>query len=267
MEIYIEYAILNNFIIDFIILFSVNLIIKSNANIFRILLGSFIGTCYAIIIPLFNISSILLQLSKIFICGVMVIASFGKTKFFLAYIMTILLTFAFGGGIIFLEYLFKKSLFGENYQLISIGVTEITLGIFLALLFFMRCNGVFTKNTDTKEFFKKVEIEHNGKKIKIVGYIDSGNLLYDKVTNKPIAVASLSSMLPILDNINLEKLDTLYVKSVGDAGGQLRLVTVDKLIVYSKNGKNIHKNQLIGLSYNIGGNAGEYQIILHPQIR
>ena len=75
MKIYIDFVMILNFIIDFILLLSVKIILKRNTSINRILLGSFFGGL-SILFLFFNINSFILFLFKLFISIVMVIISF-----------------------------------------------------------------------------------------------------------------------------------------------------------------------------------------------
>ncbi|MDE7330458.1 MAG: sigma-E processing peptidase SpoIIGA, partial [Clostridia bacterium] len=57
MQVYIELAVLENFCMDFTLLYSAKLASKNSAHILRIALGSALGACFAVVFPLLNIGT------------------------------------------------------------------------------------------------------------------------------------------------------------------------------------------------------------------
>ena len=65
MEIYIEYVLIDNFVINYLILLLVKKTMKLKTSIFRMVLSSGIGTIVAVLMPLFSVSNWLFILIKL----------------------------------------------------------------------------------------------------------------------------------------------------------------------------------------------------------
>ena len=100
MIVYVEYVLLDNFIIDFIIFYSVAKILKLKIQKVRIVLACVLGVGFAFAIPFINITNIILFLIKLLMGVILVYVAFSFTKlkqFFLTYLSFIFLTFLLGG--------------------------------------------------------------------------------------------------------------------------------------------------------------------------
>ena len=72
MTVYIEYVLINNFIIDFFLLKTTFLLSGKSAKIYRLILASIFGSVVALIYPLVNLSPILTALFKLLV-GIMLL--------------------------------------------------------------------------------------------------------------------------------------------------------------------------------------------------
>lgn len=135
-----------------------------------------------------------------------------------------------------------------------------------------------------------VEITQKDRKIKIKGLYDTGNRLKDTGTGKPVCVMEYSSFLPLLDKkeaeallefckIELEKENWeetealkglrprfLLYTSVGRQKGLLPVVCVDRMTVYTEEGKREVREVFIGLSQMPLSADNCFQIIINPGI-
>ena len=180
MQIVIEYVLIENFVINLFILKICELFLKEKASlkILNSLFGSIIALCF----PLFNLSLVGETLLKILVGSVMVCISFPfKTfkKYLYNYFAFALMTFVFGGAV----------------ELISGFTTELNVFIIISVcgvlfafssLFFKSYN----KRKAIHNFKYCVRLFFNGNIVDETGYFDSGNILYDNVTNKPIILIS-----------------------------------------------------------------------------
>ena len=76
MKIYIDLVIILNFVLDLILLMSVNFILRRNSKLWRLILGSFMGNI-TIILLFIRINNIVFVLSKLVCSLVIILVAFG----------------------------------------------------------------------------------------------------------------------------------------------------------------------------------------------
>ena len=110
MEVYIEYVITDNFIIDYFLLSLALKYSKAQVNRKRIAFSAAIGTIVAVLMPIFNASAALKFFIKVALAFVMIIAA-AKPKsgrgYFLSLCLFLIFTVIFGGAAIFYLHFFR----------------------------------------------------------------------------------------------------------------------------------------------------------------
>ena len=238
MIIYIDLVILINFIIDTLLLISVDLLLKRKTKFRRIIIASLLGSLSTIMLFLFD-SNIILLLFKLIISILMVIIAFKyqsfkyfKDNLFWLYIISIIL----GGSIYLLNdqialvnngLAFSKNGFKINIILLII-ITPIILYKYLQ----------YQKSfKNTYSNYYDVDIYYMGEKVSATGFLDTGNKLIDPYFGRPI----------ILVNKELIKQDvnTFFVPyHVINNQGLLEVFKPEKITVNKKTTKKV----LIGLA-------------------
>jgi hypothetical protein len=204
---------------------SVNVTLTRNASIKRLLFGSVIGGVSTFCL-FFNFNSIMLFFIKIILGILMVIVTFNyhniKYTFNnLFYLYTI--SFSVGGVLYLLR---DKGYY--NYFILIIG--------FIVICFlYIKQFKVFKNNYIN---YYKVSIYYNNKCLKLIGYLDTGNKLYDNYHHRPIIL--IDKKIKNIENIIYVPYESLNNISV------LKCFKVDKIIINN----HVFKNYLIGLSSN-----------------
>ena len=67
MQVYVELALLENFCMDFTLLYCAKLVSKNRAHVLRLVIASVFGACFAVVFPLFKSGSVLSVIIKIHI--------------------------------------------------------------------------------------------------------------------------------------------------------------------------------------------------------
>ena len=212
MKIYIDLFFLFNAIMDFIIITGVGIILKRRSNYIRILLSSLVGGVISLCL-FTNINNILVDIIGIMI---MVFISYGykNIRYYInniiyAYIISILI-----GGVI---YLFQVKVTSDN--IISYLII-IVIAIEVLVLYIKEMK----KIKDNYNNYYKVNIYFKDKeKISVVGFLDTGNNLYDPYKKRPIIL--LDNKYIREDNYILVPYHTLS----GD--GLLKCIKVDIIFI------------------------------------
>ncbi len=186
--VYIDLVIILNFVIDLILLLSVNYILRRNAKLWRIILGSLVGEV-SLIIMFIKISNILLLLLKLVISIVMIVLAFGyRDSKYLGKNITYfyLVSMLLGGGIEFLSNQFKYSNNGLVFRDNGIGYSYVIIfiiGIFL--LYKYMINLKCLKNNYSNYYRCKLYL-NKYYSVMVNAYLDTGNKLRDPYSNKSI---------------------------------------------------------------------------------
>lgn len=167
-----------NFFLDFLLLLSVCIILKRNANIKRIILSSFIGGL-SILILFVKMSNLELFFFKFIISVVMILVAFGyqNIKYTLINILYLYIVSIFLGGVLyFLNDQFcvqKKGLVFINN---GFSITFIVIVIISPVVLYL-----YTKQSkmlkDNYNNYYSLSIYYHDKCLCLVGFLDTGNSL------------------------------------------------------------------------------------------
>lgn len=235
MVYYVEYVFLENFMIDFILLFITGRLIKRIIIFKRLIIASLIGSLYVILtfyigkvfmtnfIVKFSISVLMIMIafdSKGILTNIRVIICFYITSLIMVGIIT--------------------ALYYLTYDKLT--VNAIIMSIFIgyaALHFFFK----EIKDRIAKHNYKRtVNIKINNKTKIIRGYIDTGNELTDPVTGKPVMVVNIDCIKNILGDELCDRIMDFYdnkcYESLIDENNSINLRVI-KYNTISNNGENM----------------------------
>ena len=202
MKIYIDLILLLNFGFDFLLLLSVSLILKRNTELYKLLLGAFIGSI-SVLTLFIKINSMQLFIIKIIISILMTITSFKykNIKYTLKNILYLYISSVVLGGALYLlniELTYKNQgiIFYKNKMSINFIILVIISPIIL-YIYTKECKNLRNNYSN----YHKVEIKIRDKIIKCTGFVDTGNKLKDPYKKRPIILMNNN----YLDN-NLNKI-------------------------------------------------------------
>ncbi len=253
MSVYIEYVIIDNLIIDYLLLMLAYRLANVKTNFYRLIFSSAVGTCFAVLMPLISIDKTYLTIVKILV-GFLLVLLGGKFLTIKKYLFSVLyffiFTFMMGGAIIGLFYLadidFEK-FYSFNYDsFIPVGITVLLVYIFSELL--KKLILKIFKEKAINPFIRKCVIVLKNKRITATGFYDSGNRLFDYKSGVPIIIGS-NSLFNKIDNLGIftKQKGEISIKTVSGEG-KIKFYEVDKLLIYNGNILNIYNNVLIARS-------------------
>ena len=226
MKIYIDLFFLFNVIMDAIIITSVCILLKRKTSVIRIIISSLLGGVSSLVL-LTSISKIFIELLSIFI---MVLIAYGyknirytfKNVFYM-YMLSVLL-----GGII---YLFNSRVTTNplvTYLIIIIISVEV---MFLYIKEMKKMKNNYNNYYNVDICFK------DGDVLSLVGFMDTGNNLYDPYKKRPI----------ILVSNKYRREDNIILVPYYTAGGEgiLQCVRTAKVVL---NGSECKREVLVGFS-------------------
>lgn len=299
IEVYLDVVFAVNFILDFIILLLERRISRKNISINRIFLGAFVGAvlmCIIVLIPQLNYI-IYLSFSYFLSSALIVFVTFRPKKLIelikltlLLYMIAILL-----GGIIFTLYYYTRVGVGlnnvlENSLIGGLDLQMLVLLLCLAIVIWMIFINIFFKLTNVSKNIYEVGLFYHNTELKISGLLDTGNTLYDPISQWPVIIGEIDILKPCfnpenfeslkqmtIDVYNLEHIEHIKKKlglnirwipftSLGNENGMLIGIVLDKVVVYAGKNKKENKNVVIGLYNNKLSKDNSYNLLLHPKL-
>lgn len=275
MTIYLDIILCENLLMNYIILFATYVIIKPKTKHpqIRMILSSLLGSIYAIIVYL-NILSIYTNLlAKITLSVVMVYIAFAplNVKQLLKQILIFyLVSFIFGGCTFALIYFLKP----ENVEMkngVFVGIYPIKVGLIAGVIAFIITQIAFKINKsklNNKNTFIEIELYNKNKMTKTKALLDSGNMLKEPISQKPVIVvekAILSKIIPeeVLDYIEkivggddqeknemkeyLSKIRMVPFMSLGKENGMLIGIRLDKIKINTEDIRLEKENIIAGI--------------------
>ena len=257
MTVYVEYAVVDNMVIDCIILLLTKEVLNTNTKRTNIFLSALLGTAVAIVSPMF--SSVVSFVIKIPLSISMVMIAFypKKIKMFLAeYITFFASTFVLLGTCMGISEIFKLNVlkfdgFAVVYNF-PVGFT-----VLVCALTFVCVKNIMIyahrKHRDDKLYFE-VTLKNRGKVVLATGFLDTGNKLVHEGKDVCIVDYKVFSKLfedvDVLDivlqrDVKIEKSQYIKVSSLGESK-KILIFEIEELIVKDKS----IRNAVLGLALN-----------------
>ena len=251
MEIIIELSLCINLILNFFIIKSTALFFKEKARL--VWLSSALGGVVALLMPLCHVRGVWQAMLTILLSALLVSISFkfvSFKKFLCLYGVFLGITFIFGGACYAVVQAFG------SFPLFCVLIVACIIQIAMTLILKSR------NRTRTIETFSyKVKLKANGKEIEEEGYLDSGNMLFDPITSRPVVLISFDVFTRIYSDINflsayMKKIDTeklreghyIKINSVGSATSIL-VFTAEELEISKEGFEQRYERVALGLSF------------------
>ncbi len=216
MNVYIEEVFILNFLLDFMILYGTKKLLKRNTKLIRLIISSIVGS-FTTFILFININNLLLFILKIIISIILVLISFGYRNIIKNISYFYILSIIIGGSSYLLDI--------NNHILLLI--------LSFLTIFMVPKELINYKNIFTNKYL--VKVLYKGKIYELEGFIDTGNRLKDKISNKDI----------IITNLKIKSKRVLYVPYKAlNTNGVIPCIMPEKVIINNKEFNNL----LIGLA-------------------
>ena len=274
MVIYIEYVLIDNFVMTYIIGYLTYAFLRVRADKKRLAAASLLGSAVALVYPLVEgIAWLLLIKAALALCLTLILF-LKKSRLILSGGIFLLVTAAMGGALLLLGYCVTGDVKAAMLSPLSdLPVTVIVLPPFILCLLIKKISLRLNRRRDIAQFIYGVQITYNGKIIKLKGFLDSGNQLYDERTGLPVVLIGLKFMAAALSDDELgavmgnkgERLKGgAHYIGYGTVTAKSRLLVLkpQKFQLYYAKDKNIFIDVMLGLvTYKF---KGGYQAILSP---
>ena len=273
-----------------IILYATSIILKIKPKLIRIILASIIGSIYAIVTYITEISIYTSIIAKGILAIVMVYVGFNPQdvkKMCKQVLIFYLTSFVFGGVALYLIYFIKpQEILMKNGMFVGEYVLKvILLGGMVAFIIIRISIKIIKTKINSKDMYCRIKIKFDNKIIQAKGMIDTGNLAKEPITNTPVIIVESSllyEVIPkeIIDNVEKilggdlsvvpediqekykSKLRCIPFSSLGKQNGMLLGIKADEIIIEYEEEEKITKNIIIGIYDKSLTKRGEYRALI-----
>ncbi len=214
MTIYIDIVILENVLINYIILELTGILLKKKRAFFRLLLSSILGAFFSAFSLISSLSVAENILLKLFISIFMVVIAFKENKkvnIIKNIVFFYLTTFVLGGiSFMFIYFMRPYNIFISNGVLIgSYSLNKFFIGIFFAICFIRAISFLLKSRIEKNNLICDLEIVIKEKTARIKVLMDTGNLLKEPFTGKPVIIVEKNALKPVLEDDILENINEI----------------------------------------------------------
>ena len=289
MTIYIDIVLLENLIMNYIILLTTAIVLKVKIKQIRLITAGLIGAIYTII-GYTKILGIHTSFTLKFILSLVIIyVAYNPQnikKMLKEIIAFYFISFAFGGAAFAFIYIIKpQEIIMKNGLFLGAYPVKIVIFSVIVMSMIIITFSKIKRKIKYRDLFCEIEIHLNGKIIKTIAMIDSGNMLKEPITNIPVIVVErtlLYECLPkeILNNLEriiggdfrnitskikdeyISRLKLIPYSSLGKQNGMLLGIKANKVIVRKEEHENEINNIIIGIYPESFTKRGEYRALI-----
>ena len=253
MTVYIDVVLIENLIMNYIILLATGIVLKTKIKNIRLIIASFIGAMYSIMAYIVTIEIYSNFFFKILLSIIIVHISFnpGNIKTLCKQIIVFyLVSFVFGGAAFALIYivkpqdiLMKNGLFLGTYPLKTVIIAAIVAFLIIIITF-----KIVKSKLSKKDMYKEINILIEGKQITVKAMVDTGNMLKEPISGKPVIVVEHTCFDEILPKDILNNLEKILGGDLENISEETKskYITKLKFIPFSSLGR--QNGMLIGIS-------------------
>lgn len=240
MKIYLDTIFLLNFSFDFLLLLVVNIILRRNISVKRMICGAIFGGL-SIFLLFIKINNFILFFFKILISIIMILITFkykNKEYFIKNFIFLYSSSMILGGFLYFLNTQFSYKQEGLVFYHDGLSINFIFLIIFSPIILYIYVRQGIELKTNYSNYYK-VKIYIQDEILNVVGFLDTGNKLMDPYTKKPIIIINEKLLKKINYKIYIVPINTIKEE------GFLKCTKIKKIEI---EGIGERKNVVLGLT-------------------
>lgn len=273
-----------------IILYATAIILKIKPKTIRIILASAIGSVYAILTYITEISIYTSVIAKGILSIMMIYVGFNPQnmkRMWKQVLIFYLTSFVFGGVALYLIYFIKpQNVLMKNGMFVGEYVLKVVfLGAIVAFVIIKISIKIIKTKINSKDMYCNIKIKINEKMIEARAMMDTGNLAKEPITNTPVVIVEsslLHDIIPkeILNNLEkilggdfseiseeiqqeyMAKLRCIPFSSLGKQNGMLLGIKADEIEIENEEDKKIFPNIIIGIYDKSLTKRGEYRALI-----
>ncbi len=259
MVVYVEYVLIDNIIIDYMLLKAIFLILGRQIKKIRLIVSASFGGVFALILPMienFPFVEIPYKLATGLFMVIIADKRFTFRSFYLSALTFFGLTFLTGGAITGIY-----NLLGLDYNS-ELSIATVFIPAYLMIKLAIKLIKYFYRKKTDMNFTYKVSLSVGKTTLTAQGFLDTGNTLYEGVNPVILCGKSFAKKLIGDDMIRVNPRKINLTTASGSS--QNFAFTADEFLIYNGTQLNIYNNVTVCVA---SDNLFDgYEIILHPKL-
>lgn len=283
MSIYIEYVILDNFVINYLILLCVKKTMRLKTKWYLIALSSLLGTIVAVVLPLLRLNNFIAIPIKVALGLIMVLilTRFVRVKdYIFSFLLFLGYTFLLAGGCMATLLVLGcdlESLAAGGYDTIMpIGLIMLIVALWVSIVVMVATH--ISRRRNIAPFLRKTVLCLEEHRLEISAFIDSGNKLMDSKSGMPVIILSYFELLKHFDKGVVESLaigqggklfkgvHKIPYNTISGEAKDMVVFEADKLVIFDGDKEYTTNRFIVGITYKKFKDAADYQMLLNPAI-
>ncbi|WFA09639.1 sigma-E processing peptidase SpoIIGA [Tissierella sp. Yu-01] len=204
MYIVLEYLLIENFIINFLILYLTKILVRSNVRYRRIIIGAAISSLYSLVFFSPKTLFLTLPLPKLILSALLIRITFKyiNFKFFLKELIAFyIISFIFAGATLGIFYSSKSNtkIWDMGIDILNgFPVKYLIIGVLISLIGGKLIFKYYHQKVLKENYIIDLTISYNEQNIKLRALLDTGNSLVVPFTNKQVVVVEYEKLKEVL---------------------------------------------------------------------
>lgn len=263
MTVYVDIVILENFLINFFLLYLTLQTLKDKIVYRKIILAAFLGAIYTVFvfIPSLNIlTSLPLKMLFSLIMVTIILEKRNLKTIIKRYITFLLITFAFCGVCFMFALMENKYEISKSFFILDYSTKSIIFSVIISYILFSVVMNYFKNRAIINNFIYDLSINVNSEVVNIKAFLDTGNGLVEPATLLPVIIVERE----IFKEINLKGRDKFKIpyKVIDGSSGYMQGVKFDDIKLCDIDGKVITRDAVLCFCDNKLSKEGEYEALL-----
>ncbi len=206
--VYLDVMILENFIVNFFILFITSQTLKVNNKILYLLISSFLGSCYVLVLIIPSLALFNKLIFKILMAFILILLAFRKKDLIFnikAAGVYIIYSMIIAGICVFFE---CDNMGNETYLFIeNFSYKKLIMSMMIIYIIGNKLIWYIKDRKEIRNFIYDVDIVLQKDHKKVKAFLDTGNELREPATNLPVLVVEKD----VFNNVDLNSYDKFYI--------------------------------------------------------
>lgn len=263
MTVYVDIVILENFLINFFLLYLTLQTLKDKISYKKIILSAFLGALYTLLVfikELNILTSLPLKMLFSFLMVSIILEKRNLKTIIKRYIVFLVITFAFCGACFMFALMENKYEVSESFVILNYSTKSMIFSIIISYLLLSGVMNYFKNRAIINNFIYKVNIRVNSEVVNIKAFLDTGNGLVEPATLLPVIIVERERF----KGINLKGRDQFKIpyKVIDGNSGYMKGIKFDDIELCDAEGNIMKRDAVLCFCDNKLSKEGEYEALL-----
>ncbi|WP_300346959.1 sigma-E processing peptidase SpoIIGA [Clostridium sp.] len=263
MTVYVDVVILENFLINFFLLYLTLQALKERIVYKKVILAAFLGAIYTLLVFIPSLTKLTTLPFKLIFSLFMIFIVYEKRDFksiFKGFTSFLVITFAFCGTCFMLALVENKYEFSEDFIINNYSTKAILFSLIISYILVSSVMKYFSNRAVINNFLYDLDIYIDSEIISLRAFLDTGNGLIEPVTSLPVIIAEREKFKAI--NIRGKDKFKIPYKVVDGNSGYMDGIKLDNIKLCNDGEHAMTRDVILCFCDSKLSKEGEYEALL-----